>query len=523
MSVTIILKATSTGEHYRVPLPCVIGRGETVDLPLKDLSISHRHARISSQGNRLWIEDLKSVNGVFINKHKIEKKSVVNYGDTLTLGQMHFTVLEHEEDVSQQTLVMHTLGPQTSAELDQQRLSALYAIAAELSGSQDMKTLGAKIFARLKEIFQFDRGYVALFTKDGDLQPLLVEPASISLPLSRSIVKRVFQHAESFLLEDALGDSSLSVQESIVKLRIRSALCVPLICHDQIYGLMYLDRHVPGAYKPADLEFLKSIAAILAPLIENAYLWSELQNHYDHAVETLKKTQTRLIETERTAAYVYLAQAMAHELRNPLMIIGGLAHKIAAAQAHTPDASYSALQSAVERMELVLRELDLFVNTPPPHLQLYRIDQLLQEGLREYQETWQRKSIDPRLIVDTPHVMLPLDPYLMRKAISMVFKEIVFGIPDGAVLPISLYASENELVIEFGQSTAQNQNQWCDPYAPEVQAKPWFTSLFLAIAHKILIDHGGKLFINAQANAAYPLRLRIPRVHLQGERIPGRV
>ncbi len=58
--------------------------------------------------------------------------------------------------------------------------------------------------------------------------------------------------------------------------------------------------------------------------MENARLWSELENRYASAMETLKKTQARLIDMERTAAYVRLAQAMAHEIRNPLMVIGGL-------------------------------------------------------------------------------------------------------------------------------------------------------------------------------------------------------
>ena len=158
-------------------------------------------------------------------------------------------------------------------------------------------------------------------------------------------------------------------------------MCVPLSYRNQIYGLIYLDRNIPGAYKQDDLEFLRTIASILAPLIENARLLSELKEIYAGTCKALKETQSRLIDMERTVAYVRLAQAMAHEIRNPLMAIGGLVRRMAQPGSQTAEgARFQAVVSSVERIESVLREVDQFVKLPAPERRLVRIDQVIRRG-----------------------------------------------------------------------------------------------------------------------------------------------
>lgn len=71
------------GEHK------LIGKGDSVAIRLNDDAlVSRTHARISLERGVLWIEDLGSRNGTFINGKKIEKKTVIQAGDRVTLGQL---------------------------------------------------------------------------------------------------------------------------------------------------------------------------------------------------------------------------------------------------------------------------------------------------------------------------------------------------------------------------------------------------------------------------------------------------
>lgn len=507
---SFILRELSSGREHRISLPCTIGRDQEADLTFLDPAISRRHAMIAEIDKEIWIEDLKSYNGVFVNNCKISERTLLKPGDTVQLGEIKLLVAEAEADISERTVVLHSLDREAVWQLDRQRLRLIYEITTECCDTQDLKTLVEKSFSRIKEIFRQDRGYLALFQEDGTLRPLFPDPCSKSIPLSRSIVERLLENGESFLLQDALSEPSLREQVSIADLRIRSALCAPLIYHNQIYGLIYLDRNVPGAYRQDDLEFLRAIAFMLAPLIENTRLWSELKKHYAGAMETLRETEARLIDMERTAAYVALAQAMAHELRNPLMAIGGLVRRIARSESGDSNSpTVQAIVNLVERVEMVLKEVNDFVRIPLPIIKLERIDSLVQGVIENHDWQSLEDGLPPLLSVNTSNLMVPVDSDLFKKALSMIFNEILLGIPRGSKFTIFIQDFANELEVLVGE-VGENRRSFA-PFSSGMQSKPWSLGLFLNIAHKIICDHGGKILLDPQGHAAFPIIIRMPR------------
>lgn len=66
-----------------------VGKGELSSIRLDDDSlVSRAHARLTLERGTLWIEDLGSRNGTFINGKMIEKKTMIRIGDKVTLGQL---------------------------------------------------------------------------------------------------------------------------------------------------------------------------------------------------------------------------------------------------------------------------------------------------------------------------------------------------------------------------------------------------------------------------------------------------
>jgi adenylate cyclase len=62
-----------------------IGRDPENDIRLSDRSVSKRHALVRLVGGQYVIEDLGSLNGIFINGERV-KKAMLRSGDTLRLG-----------------------------------------------------------------------------------------------------------------------------------------------------------------------------------------------------------------------------------------------------------------------------------------------------------------------------------------------------------------------------------------------------------------------------------------------------
>lgn len=66
--------------------PLVLGRSSSSDLRLQHPSISRRHAQITRQADQVFIKDLGSQNGTFLNRNRVTTEVEVMSGDEITLG-----------------------------------------------------------------------------------------------------------------------------------------------------------------------------------------------------------------------------------------------------------------------------------------------------------------------------------------------------------------------------------------------------------------------------------------------------
>jgi EAL domain-containing protein (putative c-di-GMP-specific phosphodiesterase class I) len=78
------------------PLPFQIGRHKSCQLSISEESISRYHAEIFSDSNFLWIRDLGSTNGTFVNGQRLEHGTVLKSGDVLHFGHSEFRVIQDD-------------------------------------------------------------------------------------------------------------------------------------------------------------------------------------------------------------------------------------------------------------------------------------------------------------------------------------------------------------------------------------------------------------------------------------------
>src|SRR4030095_4297033 len=74
------------GEFPIVPeKQIIVGRESDLDMVLVEDMVSRKHARIQMQTDQIWIEDLGSTNGTFVNGEKI-KRARLKEGDRVLIG-----------------------------------------------------------------------------------------------------------------------------------------------------------------------------------------------------------------------------------------------------------------------------------------------------------------------------------------------------------------------------------------------------------------------------------------------------
>ena len=75
-----------------IKTPFTIGRSSSCDLALPSQSVSGVHAEIVREDNEIWLRDLNSTNGTFVNGERVRDRIQLSNGDTVQFASVVFQV-----------------------------------------------------------------------------------------------------------------------------------------------------------------------------------------------------------------------------------------------------------------------------------------------------------------------------------------------------------------------------------------------------------------------------------------------
>ncbi len=219
---------------------------------------------------------------------------------------------------------------------------------------------------------------------------------------------------------------------------------------------------------------------------------------------TVVDMQTQLVEQERLAAAGEMVTRLAHNIRNPLAGIRGLAE--ATMGSHGEDAELLGCQQriidTVDRFEKWLRDLQQSVSPLKLNLQPVRLDDLVGAVMTALRPMFDRRGVRYAVDIDPAVNEVQLD--------SLHFEQALVALVTNAV-----QASEaGQEVRVSARAAAEGRGRWrlavADQgvgIAPELRHKvflPYFTTkpegngLGLAMANKVVRLHGGQLTVESE-------------------------
>lgn len=113
----VVVGGDAKSKEVNLRLPTVIGRGRDVNLTLPHALVSRRHAELFDQDGYLYVRDLGSLNGTYVNNRKINSDQRLAPNELLTLGNVTFRAL-YEPGESKNTQVPQKQDL-SAAEVDQ--------------------------------------------------------------------------------------------------------------------------------------------------------------------------------------------------------------------------------------------------------------------------------------------------------------------------------------------------------------------------------------------------------------------
>lgn len=113
MTMTWKLQAISgelEGQEVTIDRDMLVGRHQDADLLLQSAEISRRHAAFLLKDDALWVQDLKSSNGTFVNDIRIDQDKMLMDGDIVQFASIKFNVLAPVKavEVAEQSIVEPT-------------------------------------------------------------------------------------------------------------------------------------------------------------------------------------------------------------------------------------------------------------------------------------------------------------------------------------------------------------------------------------------------------------------------------
>jgi adenylate cyclase len=297
----VIITGPMAGTVLPVTHGMVAGRSDTCPLKVPDPNASREHCRFAFDGASLTVYDNGSSNGTWVNDQRIAAV-VLKPGDVVRLGETRmriqaaarkpkqaedpsassiFQFREADSDLSQ-SVVLPVDPSKGSGRNAEARLTAIIKASRALADIGQLDTVLGSLIDCLFDVFgQAERCFIMLGDTVETLQPRAIrlrgQPSGGDLPaVSRSICRKALQGRSAVLFNEGAGDQEVGM--SIVSLRIRSAMTVPLILDEIILGLIQLDTSDRGrAFTADDLEVAVAFGRMAALAVNNARMLADIE------------------------------------------------------------------------------------------------------------------------------------------------------------------------------------------------------------------------------------------------------
>ncbi len=337
MARLVVESGADSGVMHQLPMrPVVIGRGEFCEISLSDRRISRRHSRILPTGTGFELEDLGSRNGTLLNHEIVAGRAPLRHGDSIIIGgtELFFELDPNEissgEHAAARVLlaagIKHTVQAEKPVDTDTapvisqadlararisdplERLRVLYRMSDSLRGELDPSNVLAKTMQLIWGMVMPDRGIILLKEStlpNSDLKPVVVKTADgidDDIVISQQVLEQSMQNKTAILMSDTPGNPHFRNSESIVRNRIQSIICAPLVAHSRAFGAIYVDLQAGSlqsgrAFTPDDLELMTGIANQVALAVDNARLYEAAMNHQrlERELEIARSIQEQLL------------------------------------------------------------------------------------------------------------------------------------------------------------------------------------------------------------------------------------
>jgi len=349
---------------------------------------------------------------------------------------------------------------------------------------------------------------------------------SLSFPLvgEGNILTETALQKQPFVVSDP-HQHPLVTREFIETLGVEAFATVPLIAHETALGVILVDnRYNHRPITQEQLRLLTRFTTHASWVIENTRLFGKLLD----TNQELLSTKEQLIEKEKLAALGVVSAELAHEIRNPLVSIGGFARrledklrKVSAEHTGIEDlekaTEYSnIIHTEVNRLEQLLKNILLYSQAGALNLEEASINEIIDETISIFKSGLYGKNINVNYEKCDNLPALFIDRQKIRQVFINLFYNAMDSMPEGGELSIETRTQPEShppdhvtvRIEDTGGGIPQEAFQ--NIFNPFFTTKSSGTGLGLSICRKIVESHGGTIHIVNNIGSGITIFIHLP-------------
>jgi two-component system sensor histidine kinase HydH len=231
-------------------------------------------------------------------------------------------------------------------------------------------------------------------------------------------------------------------------------------------------------------------------------------------LKEVRSLQEEIRRKEKLAALGSLAAGFAHEIRNPLSSIKGLASFFGSKfpEGSKDKEAAGVMVREVDRLNRVVSELLEFARPSDLNLKPTDINGLLEHSLRLIQPDAQTKNIKLHFVPKDHLPPVLIDPDRFSQSLLNLYLNAMQAMDEGGTLSVKSQLENQETlrieIADTGKGIApENLHKIFDPY---FTTKASGTGLGLAIVHKIMDAHQGNIKVKSTAGRGTAFTITVP-------------
>ncbi|MGA8753498.1 GAF domain-containing protein [Candidatus Deferrimicrobium sp.] len=297
-----------------------------------------------------------------------------------------------------------------------------------------------------------------------------------------------------------------------------SFAAVPLVAKGEARGAIYVDNLFLGrTISDEDIQVLTMFASNASLAMENASLYESLE----HALDTVRTTQDRLVQSEKLMALGEMAARIAHEIKNPLTAIGGFARRIASPRAgggaRSLERYAQIILKEVQRLERIIDETLYFSREMVPAFRNVNLNTEIHDVLSMFREELEEARITTVVDLSPDLPSISADPDQIRQVVWNLVSNAIQAVGGNGILTAATHIADPAegigVVLEVSDTGGGIPHDVVhNIFNPFFTTKAKGTGLGLPIVHAIVEKHGGTIHLDNREGTGVAFSIFLPLV-----------